>query len=107
MNQHLIEQDTINWGKKNELLWIGIAIIIAGFIAKIPQSQGVREDLFYERNVRFIFLPLFMMYFIWKNNQSWNQLIIPAIGIIISIVYINFLPINEKSQTNQLAFFHL
>ena len=107
MNQHLIEQDTINWGKKNELLWIGIAIIIAGFIAKIPQFQGVREDLFYERNVSFIFLPLLMMYFIWKNNQSWNQLIIPAIGIIISIVYINFLPINEKSQTNQLAFFHL
>ena len=49
--------EEIQWGKKNELLWIGIAIIIAGLIAKIPQFLEVREDLFYQRNVSFIFFP--------------------------------------------------
>ena len=57
MLQDNIENNEINWGKKNELIFIALAIIIAGFIAKIPQFQGVREDLFYEKNISFIFLP--------------------------------------------------
>ena len=100
-------KEDIQWGKKNELLWIGLAIIIAGFIAKIPQFQGVREDFFYQRNVSFIFLPLLMIYFIWKKDQTWKNLITPIFIFIIAAFYINFLPNNIASQTNQLAFFHL
>ena len=107
MNQAIQEQEGINWGKKYEILWIGIAVLIAGFIAKIPQFQGVREDLFFERNVSFVFLPLLIVYFIWKKEQNWKNLIIPTLLIIVAAVYINFLPVDPVSQTNQLAFFHL
>lgn len=103
--QNKIEE--IHWGKKNELLWIGLAVIIAGFIAKIPQFQGTREDLFYERNVSFIFLPILMIYFNWKKGQVWNNLIVPFIVIALSIIYINWLPSGIKNTTSSLAFFHL
>ena len=103
--QNKIEE--IHWGKKNELLWIGLAVIIAGFIAKIPQFQGTREDLFYERNVSFIFLPILMIYFNWKKGQVWNNLIVPFIVIALSILYINWLPSGIKNTTSSLAFFHL
>ena len=103
--QNKIEE--IHWGKKNELLWIGIAVIIAGLIAKIPQFQGIREDLFYERNVSFIFLPILMIYFNWKKGQVWNNLIVPFIVIALSIIYINWLPSGLKNTTSSLAFFHL
>lgn len=107
MNQPTQEQDGINWGKKYELICIGLAVLIAGFIAKIPQFQGVREDLFYERNVGFIFFPLLMIYFIWKKEHKWTNSIAPILLIIFAAAYINSLPIDPISQTNQLAFFHL
>lgn len=102
-----INSEDIQWGKQNELLWIGISVIIAGFIAKIPQFQGIREDEFYQRNLSFIFFPLLMGYFIWKKDQAWKNIIVPAFIISIGVIYINFLPNNLASQTNQLAFFHL
>ena len=99
--------EEIQWGKPYELLFIGIAIIIAGFIAKIPQLQGVREDLFYQRNASFIFCPLLVIYFNWKNNQSISKLIIPIIVFIFSTVYINVLPNDSSSDAIQLSYFHL
>lgn len=99
--------EDIQWGKKDELLWIGIAVILAGFIAKIPQFQGVREDLFYQKNVAFIFSPLLIIYFTWKLHQSLTKLIVPAIVVIVSAVYINLLPIDPANDAIQLSYFHL
>jgi len=99
--------EEIKWGKPNELLFIGFAIMIAGFIAKIPQFQGIREDLFYQRNASFIFCPLLIIYFNWKNDQSFNKLIFPVIVFIFSAIYINILPNDPSSNAIQLSYFHL
>ena len=99
--------DEIQWGKPYELLFIGIAIILAGFIAKIPQLQGVREDLFYQRNASFIFCPLLIIYFNWKLNQPLTKLIVPAIVVFLSAVYINVIPIDSANDAIQLSYFHL
>ena len=107
MLQDNLENNEMNWGKKNEIVIITLAIIIAGFIAKIPQFQGVREDLFYEKNVSFIFLPLLMIYFNWKNQLAWSKLIFPLVVVGLSVVYINMLPYSEKSDSNSLSYFHL
>ncbi len=97
----------LQWGKKNEIMFIALLVVIAGFIAKIPQFQGVREDLFYEKNLSFIFLPLLMIYFNWKNQLAWNKLILPFVVMGLSAVYINMLPYSEKSDSNMLSYFHL
>jgi hypothetical protein len=107
MLQDNIENNEINWGKKNELLFIALAIMIAGFIAKIPQFQGVREDLFYEKNVSFIFLPFLIIYFNWKNQLAWSKLIFPFVIMGVSVIYINTLPYSENSDSNSLSYFHL
>jgi hypothetical protein len=100
-------KEEMQWGKQFELLFIGISIIIAGFIAKIPQLQGVREDLFYKRNVSFIFFPLLIIYFNWKNNQSLNKLFLPLIIIVSAALYINWLPNDPVSNSITLSYFHL
>jgi hypothetical protein len=107
MLQENLGNNELDLGKKNEFVFIALAILIAGFIAKIPQLQGVREDLFYEKNVSFIFLPLLMIYFNWKNQLSWNYLIFPFVVISLSLVYVNILPNSEKSDSNSLIYFHL
>ena len=107
MLQDNIENNEINWGKKNELLFIALAIMFAGFIAKIPQFQGVREDLFYEKNISFIFLPFLIVYFNWKNQLAWSKLIFPFVIMGVSAIYINTLPYSENSDSNSLSYFHL
>ncbi len=99
--------EDFQWGKKNELLWIGFSILVAGLIAKIPQFQGEREDLFYQKYISFIFFPILMIYFNWKNNQSWIKLIVPAIAIVIAVLYINWLPASFALLSNDLIIVHL
>lgn len=99
--------EDFQWGKKNELLWIGFSILVAGLIAKVPQLQGEREDLFYQKYFSFIFFPILMIYFNWKNNQSWIKLIVPAIAIVIAILYINRLPASFALLSNDLIIVHL
>jgi hypothetical protein len=82
-------------------------VILAGFIAKIPQFQEVREDLFYQRNVAFIFSPLLIIYFTWKLHQPLTKLIVPTLVVILSAVYINLLPIDPANDAIQLSYFHL
>ncbi|MEJ8803311.1 hypothetical protein [Pontibacter sp. H249] len=101
------ENDEINWGTGRELLFVIIAGLVAGFIAKIPAMFQVQEEFFYPRNISFIFLPLLAAYFAWKNNLQ-PKLIAAICGVIlVSLVYINLLPVSNTSDTLILACIHL
>jgi hypothetical protein len=101
------ESDEINWGTGRELLFVIVASLVAGFIAKIPGIFQINEEFFYPRNIGFIFLPILTVYFAWKNDLQITR--IAAIGgaIIISLIYINLLPASETSDTLILACIHL
>lgn len=101
------EEDDINWGTGSELLLVILAGLIAGFIAKIPGMFPIDEDFFYPRNIGFVFLPLLVAYFAWKNNlQLYNLALIGGI-MLISLIYINVLPASTTSDTLLLACIHL
>jgi hypothetical protein len=101
------ESDEINWGTRGELLFAIIASLIAGFIAKLPPLLGINEEFFYPRNVGFIILPLLMAFFAWKNNFSTGKIAAIATATVISLIFINSLPDNKKSDTLLLSCIHL
>ncbi len=107
-NQRLNYDDAmISWGKKNELVFIIIAALIAGFIAKIPAFFSIDEDFFYPRNISFIVFPFLIFYFLWQNKADLKTVLFISGALVLSVVYINALPKNDSSDTFTLACIHL
>lgn len=92
---------------KPEIIFIAICIALAGTLAKLPDIFGWELDLFYQRNIGFIVFPVLASYFLWKQKLKFNRWLAPCIVFIISALYINFLPVNSKSDTLVLACLHL
>lgn len=100
-------QDEISWGSNRERTFIVIAILIAGFIAKIPDFTGIDEDFFFPRNISLIVLPLLTAYFSWRQQLNLRQWLVPLMATAVSAVYINLLPNDDYSDTIILACIHL
>jgi len=101
------ETSELSWGTGKELTFVIIASLVAGLIAKLPQLLGINEEYFYMRNVGFIIFPLLTIYFWWKSKVSTRNLLIASVATIISVIFINILPNNSKSDTLALACIHL
>ncbi|ULQ53405.1 hypothetical protein [Flavihumibacter fluvii] len=101
------KNEEISWGTNKELIFILVASFIAGLIAKIPDFTGISQDQFYTRNIAFIVFPLLTAYFAWKNNIQRKSLLIVSAVSLISVIYINVLPVATKSDTLNLACIHL
>ncbi len=101
------ESPDIHWGTRRELIFVVVASLLAGAIAKLPDFTSLDPDFFYPRNAGFIVFPLLTLYLSWKQNLPLKQLF-AVIGIItVALVYINLLPENPGSDTLVLAFIHL
>jgi hypothetical protein len=101
------KQEEISWGKKNELFIIIIIALTAGLMAKLPEIFSLNEERFYSRNIAFLVFPFLIVYFSWKNKQTLRQLILPAISIVLSVIYINILPGKKETDAIILACIHL
>jgi hypothetical protein len=101
------ENEGISWGTSQELLFVVIVSIVAGIIAKIPSMTGIDPEYFYPRNIAFIVFPMLTAYFAWKQKVSPQKLAIASVAVLCSVVYINVLPHNDKSDTLVLACIHL
>ncbi|MFM7091865.1 MAG: hypothetical protein ACKOZZ_13750 [Bacteroidota bacterium] len=101
------EGEEIQWGSKRELIFVLIAAVVAGLIAKMPAYTGIGEEFFYSRNIGFIVFPTLIAYFAWKNNFSLSKWIILALISLVSLLFINLFPNNPKSDTLTLSCIHL
>ncbi len=101
------ESDEINWGTGRELVFVLIAALVAGIIAKIPAIFPISEEFFYPRNIGFIIFPALSAYFAWKNKLSTAKIAMMAGATLVSLIFINLLPDVEKSDTSVLACIHL
>lgn len=100
------ESNEIRLGSGRELVFILFACLMAGLIAKIPAIFAIDEEFFYPRNIGFIIFPLLSAYFAWKNNLSTGKVVFIASITLISIVFINSLPL-EETDTLILSCIHL
>lgn len=101
------ESDQINWGNGMEVLFIVLAALLAGMIAKSPSILSISEAFFYPRNIGFIIFPVLSAYFVWKNKLASSTLTILAVSSLICLVFINSLPDNQESNTLILTCLHL
>ncbi len=101
------KEGDFTWGNKNEIIFIVIASLISGLIAKMPSFLGIEFDTYLSKNIGFIVFPMLGFYFAWKQRLSKNKYIVPILLFIGSAVFINLLPNNEKSATIVLAAIHL
>ncbi|HEY9341631.1 MAG TPA: hypothetical protein VIQ23_08630 [Hanamia sp.] len=101
------ESDEINWGSKRELLFVLIAALVAGVIAKLPAILSISEDFFYPRNIGFIIFPALTAYFAWKNKLSTRKIAFIIGAALAGLIFINLLPDITKSDTTILSCIHL
>lgn len=100
------EKEEISWGSSRELLFVVIASLIAGFIAKIPAIFPVDEEFFYPRNIGFIVFPLLSLYFAWRNKLSTAKIAAILGAVLVGLIYINSLP-GKETDTLVLSCIHL
>ncbi len=90
-----------------ELIFVIIASLIAIVIAKLPDILTIEPDTYYPRNLGFIVFPALAAYFAWKNRLPNKTLTLIYSMTVFSLLFINLLPQNEKSQTFILSCTHL
>lgn len=100
-------REEISWGSRKDLAFVIIASIVAGFIAKLPFLLHIKEDVFYPRNIGFIIFPALSAYFAWKNKLSTGKIAFIAGTTLIGLIFINFLPHVNTSDTLILSCLHL
>ena len=100
-------KEEIQFGSKKELIFVVIAALIAGLIAKLPSFVSIREEFFYSRNVGFIVFPTLIAYFSWKNNLGIQKWIFIGGIALVSLLFINLFPNEPNSDTLTLSCIHL
>ncbi|GAB3494315.1 DUF4153 domain-containing protein [Spirosoma knui] len=101
------EADDISWGSGGDMNFVLLASFLAGLIAQIPDFFAINPEYFYPRNIAFIVFPFLTAYFVWKQALSLRKLVLLSLVFITSLLYINALPDNPKSDTFILACVHL
>lgn len=101
------DNEEINWGSGNGLLFVIIAALVAGFIAKIPAIFSINEEFFYPRNIGFIVFPALTAFFAWRNKLPVSKIAFITIATLTGLIFINSLPDSEKSDTLTLSCLHL
>lgn len=98
--------EEIYWGTSKDLLFVIIASLLAGLIAKLPAFFSIDEQFFYPRNIGFIIFPLLTVYFAWKNKLSAGKIAFLVGATLTGLIFINFLPLKE-TDTLILSCIHL
>lgn len=107
INQQLRLENELMLFKKQDLLFLSIAILLAGTIVKLPVIFHWDEEFFYPRNIGFFVFPFIMGFFLWKRNLSLNSLVIPSTILFGTGLFINLLPNDNNSDTLTLSCIHL
>ncbi len=101
------ESQEISWGSRTDLVFIILVSLLAGIIAKLPAFLNFDPEQFYMRNAGFIFLPFLCVWFIWKQQMQRSRILIIALIMLSGLVFINFLPGSQNSDTLILSCIHL
>lgn len=101
------EQGDLFLGPKKEMLFVLLAALVTGLLARIPEFTGMNADYFFMRNIGLVGSPMLMAYFLWKQKTALRQILVPLVAVILSAFYINFLPNNPASNSILLACIHL
>lgn len=101
------ESEDVYRATAKEIIFVIIASILAGVIAKLPAFFNLDKEVFYQRNIGFIIFPILSAYFAWKNRLNTKAVIFISAATLVSLFFINVLPHQIKSDTLLLSCIHL
>lgn len=101
------ESGTSSSASRSEWLFIGIACLLAGLIAKLPDFFSISQEFFYPRNMGFILFPMLSAYFAWKNKLSPRRIAFIAGATLTALFFINSLPEKPADDILILSCIHL
>lgn len=99
--------DEVSRSTSKNLIFLIIASLLAGIIAKLPAFFGMDEEFFYPRNIGFVIFPFLTAWFAWKNKLSASKIAFLASTTLLGLIFINSLPDVRKSDTLILSCVHL
>lgn len=99
--------EEISWGTRQDFVFVIVASLLAGLVAKLPALFPINEEFFYSRNIGFIVFPILSAYFAWKNRFSTGKIALVAGLTLAGIIFINAFPDVKKSDTLTLSCIHL
>jgi hypothetical protein len=100
-------QEETSWTISKDLIFVLLASLVAGLIAKLPAMFHLNNEFFYSRNIGFIIFPVLTAFFAWKNKAVTGQIIFMAATMLLGLVFINSLPTADRSDTLVLSCIHL
>jgi hypothetical protein len=100
-------KEEISWGTSKDLIFVIVASLMAGVIAKLPAILHIDDEFFYTRNVGFIIFPVLSAFFALKNKLPTTIIVFIAGTTLVSLIFINSLPNVNKSDTLLLSCIHL
>jgi len=101
------ESDGFNFLSSGDLIFIAVAVLISGTIAKLPQWMLWEEDVFIQKNFSFIFFEMLLYYFAWKEKLSFKTGVLLLVPFVISALFVNWLPLDYKNDLFILTCIHL
>jgi hypothetical protein len=97
--------------KKFNITFTIIAALLAGTFIKIGDILGLPLneplDEYVRDNIAFFVLPLLCIYYIIKNKAQTGQTVIFGAAVIISVLFMNLVPWEPKSDTQLLSSMHI
>jgi hypothetical protein len=99
--------EEITWGLAKDWTFVGIIALFIAFFMQFPDWASISHDFYFPRNMAFIVMPGLAAFFSYKQGLAWKDLVVPIIFMLISGLFINFLPQNTTSDTLILSCIHL
>ena len=82
-------ESNIVWGSSFDLFFVVVAVVSAGFLAKLPDYFGIVEENYFARNAGFIALLPLITFFDWKKKLPLSNGLI-VIAIIATAALVDF-----------------
>lgn len=99
--------EEITWGMAKDWIFVGIAALCIAFFMQLPDLVSISHDFYFPRNMAFIVMPGLAAFFAFKQGLTWKDLGVPFVFMVISVLFINYLPQNTASDTLILSCIHL
>lgn len=101
------QQESDHWISRPEFIFILIASLFMGILAKIPHFTSVTDEFFYPRNLGLLALSSLVLYFNWKQQNALKIQLVTIGGLLLAALLINLYPNSRTSDTLLLSFIHL
>jgi hypothetical protein len=102
-----ITHDEMTTVPVKDWVFVGVTALFVAFFMQLPDLLAISHDFYFPRNIAFIVMPGLAGFFAYKQVLSWKDLAVPLVLLILSVLFINYLPNNPASDTLMLSCIHL